>query len=163
MKWIQVVEGNRIWRRALLVSLEFDPVLNFDDARCPVSISLQAKKRGFKVIYDPRALVYHHPAPRAPELRRQERGFRLYCYCRDSVTLHYSEAVFPLAPSSVSRLVVFNLANETHGGWDHWRSGRPVRRMAQEPTRGASVAREDRGHPPMVPIATISGVWRGFS
>jgi GT2 family glycosyltransferase len=79
-----VMEGNWIWRRALLVSLEFDPVLNFDDASMyGLDLSLQAKKRGFKVIYDPRAVVYHHPASRAPELRRQERGPRLYCYCRN--------------------------------------------------------------------------------
>jgi GT2 family glycosyltransferase len=79
-----VMEGNCIWRRALLISLEFDPVLNFDDASMyGLDLSLQAQKRGFKVIYDPRALVYHHPAPRAPELRRQERGPRLFCYCRN--------------------------------------------------------------------------------
>ena len=79
-----VMEGNCIWRRALLADLEFDPILNFDDASMyGLDLSLQAKKRGFKVIYDPRAMVYHHPAPRAPELRRQERGPRLYCYCRN--------------------------------------------------------------------------------
>jgi GT2 family glycosyltransferase len=79
-----VMEGNCIWRRDLLTSLEFDPVLNFDDASMyGLDLCLQAKKRGFKVIYEPRALVYHHPAPRAPELQRQDRGPRLYCYCRN--------------------------------------------------------------------------------
>jgi GT2 family glycosyltransferase len=79
-----VMEGNCVWRRDLLASLEFDPVLNFDDAAMyGLDLSLQAKKRGCKVIYDPRALVYHHIAPRAPELDRQERGRRLFCYCRN--------------------------------------------------------------------------------
>jgi GT2 family glycosyltransferase len=79
-----VMEGNSIWRRDLLTSLEFDPVLNFDDASMyGLDLCLQAKERGFKVIYEPCALVHHHPAPRAPELDRQERGPRLYCYCRN--------------------------------------------------------------------------------
>jgi GT2 family glycosyltransferase len=79
-----VMEGNSIWRRVLLSSLYFDPVLNFDDAvMYGLDLCLQAKKRGFKVVYDPRGLVYHHSAPRAPELDRQERGSRLFCLCRN--------------------------------------------------------------------------------
>lgn len=79
-----VMECNWIWRRELLASLEFDPVLNFDDAAMyGLDLCLQAKKRGFKVLYDPRALVYHHVAPRAPELDRQKRGPRSFSYCRN--------------------------------------------------------------------------------
>jgi GT2 family glycosyltransferase len=70
--------------RVLVASLEFDPVLNFDEATMyELDLCLQAKERGFRVIYEPRALVYHHTAPRAPELDRQEHGYRLYCYCRN--------------------------------------------------------------------------------
>jgi GT2 family glycosyltransferase len=79
-----VMEGNCMWRRELLASLEFDPVLNFDDASMyGLDLCLQAKKRGLKVVYDPRGLVYHHAAPRAPELNRQERGGRIFSYCRN--------------------------------------------------------------------------------
>ena len=79
-----VMEGNSMWRRELLASLDFDPVLNFDDAvMYGLDLCLQAKKRGFKVLYDPRALVYHHSAPRAPELDRQQRGSRLFSLCRN--------------------------------------------------------------------------------
>jgi GT2 family glycosyltransferase len=79
-----VMEGNSIWRRKLLASLEFDPVVNFDDAvMYGLDLCLQVKRRGMKVIYEPRALVYHHSAPRAPELDRQERGSRLFCLCRN--------------------------------------------------------------------------------
>jgi GT2 family glycosyltransferase len=79
-----VMEGNSIWRRKLLASLEFDPVLNFDDAvMYGLDLCLQVKERGLKLIYEPRALVYHHSAPRAPELDRQERGSRLFCLCRN--------------------------------------------------------------------------------
>jgi GT2 family glycosyltransferase len=79
-----VMEGNSIWRRELLASLEFDPVLNFDDAvGYGLDLCLQTKKRGFKLLYEPRALVYHHTAPRAPELDRQQYGSRLFCLCRN--------------------------------------------------------------------------------
>ena len=79
-----VMEGNSIWRRELLASLEFDPVLNFDDAvMYGLDLCLQVKQRGLKLIYEPHALVYHHSAPRAPELDRQEQGLRLFCLCRN--------------------------------------------------------------------------------
>jgi hypothetical protein len=79
-----VMEGNCIWRRGLLASLQFDPVLNLDDASMyGLDLCLQAKDRGFKVVYDPRALVYHHPGPRSPDLDRQDRGRRLFSYCRN--------------------------------------------------------------------------------
>ena len=79
-----VMEGNSIWRRKLLASLEFDPVLNFDDAAMyGLDLCLQAKQRGYKLLYEPRALVYHHVAPRASELDRQERGSRFFSYCRN--------------------------------------------------------------------------------
>lgn len=79
-----VMECNWIWRRELLASLEFDPVLNFDDAAMyGLDLCLQAKKQGFRVLYDPEALVYHHVAPRAPELDRQKRGPRSFSYCRN--------------------------------------------------------------------------------
>ena len=78
------MEGNSIWRRKLLASLEFDPVLNFDDAvMYGLDLCLQVKERGLKLLYEPQALVYHHPAPRAPELDRQDRRPRLFGYCRN--------------------------------------------------------------------------------
>jgi GT2 family glycosyltransferase len=79
-----VMEGNSIWRRELLASLEFDPVLNFDDASMyGLDLCLQAKRRGFRIVYDPRALVYHHAATRAPEIDRQKRGPRMFSFCRN--------------------------------------------------------------------------------
>jgi cellulose synthase/poly-beta-1,6-N-acetylglucosamine synthase-like glycosyltransferase len=79
-----VMEGNSIWRRELLVSLEFDPILNFDDAvMYGLDLCFQAKERGYKLLYEPRALAYDHAAPRAPELDRQRRGPRLFCLCRN--------------------------------------------------------------------------------
>jgi GT2 family glycosyltransferase len=79
-----VMEGNSAWRRGLLTSLEFDPVLNFDDAfMYGLDLCLQAKERGYRLLYEPQALVYHHLAPRAPELDRQQHGPRLFSYCRN--------------------------------------------------------------------------------
>jgi GT2 family glycosyltransferase len=79
-----VMEGNSIWRRELLAALEFDPGLNFDDAvMYGLDLCLQAKKRGFRIVFEPRALVYHHVAPRPAESDRKKIADRLFTYCRN--------------------------------------------------------------------------------
>lgn len=79
-----VMEGNSMWRRELLAALEFDAVLNFDDAvMYGLDLCLQAKKRGFRIVFDPRALVYHHVAPRPIGSNVRGTGDRLYTYCRN--------------------------------------------------------------------------------
>ena len=79
-----VMEGNCAWRRELLTSLKFDPVLNFDDAcMYGLDLCLQAASRGSRVLYQPRALVYHHAVPRAPELDRNDRPRRVFSYTRN--------------------------------------------------------------------------------
>ncbi|MGB6625239.1 MAG: glycosyltransferase, partial [Candidatus Acidiferrales bacterium] len=48
-----VMEGNWAWRRDLLSSIFFDPVLNFDDAAMyGVDLCLQAQRKGYRVIYE---------------------------------------------------------------------------------------------------------------
>lgn len=79
-----VMECNWIWRSSVLRSLEFDPVLNFDDASMyGLDLCLQAQQRGFRVIYDPRVLALHHIAPRTRELDRADRPHRTFSYCRN--------------------------------------------------------------------------------
>ncbi len=79
-----VMECNWIWHRGLLRSIEFDPILNFDDASMyGLDLCLQAQRRGFRVLYDPRVLVYHHLAPRTQELDRADRRDRTFTYCRN--------------------------------------------------------------------------------
>ncbi len=79
-----VMECNWAWRRSLLLSLEFDRVLNFDHASMyGMALCFQARQRGYKVIYDPQARVYHHVAPRTPELHRADRPRRTFGYCRN--------------------------------------------------------------------------------
>lgn len=81
---LSVMEGNWAWRRELLASLIFDPVLNFDDASMyGLDLCLQAAERGYRIVYEPRALVHHHVAPRAPELDRADRSRRSFSYCRN--------------------------------------------------------------------------------
>lgn len=78
------MEGNCMWRREVLTTLEFDPTLNFDDASMyGLDLCLQAKKRALRVVYEPSALVYHHKGPRAPELERSNRAPRVFSYCRN--------------------------------------------------------------------------------
>lgn len=77
-----VMECNWVWRRELITSLEFDEVLNFDDAAMyGLDLCLQARRRGYKVLYDPRSVVYHHIAPRTAELSRRDRPNRIHAYC----------------------------------------------------------------------------------
>lgn len=79
-----VMEGNCAWRRDLLRSLDLDPALNFDDAvMYGLDLCLQAKALGYRVIYDPRALAYHHVKPRVPELDRERRPPRVFSYSRN--------------------------------------------------------------------------------
>lgn len=79
-----VMECNWAWRRELLTSLRFDTLLNFDDASMyGLDLCLQAKSGGFRVIYQPLAVVYHHAAPRAPELDRADRPRRTLSYTRN--------------------------------------------------------------------------------
>ena len=79
-----VMECNWAWRRSLLASLAFDPVLNFDDASMyGFDLCLRAKMAGFRVLYEPRALVYHHVAPRVRGLDRADRPRRAFSYTRN--------------------------------------------------------------------------------
>jgi GT2 family glycosyltransferase len=79
-----LMEGNWTWRRDVLLSIQFDPLLNFDDASMyGLDLSLQAKEKGFRVVYDPKIVVYHHVAPRAPEMDRADRARRIFGYCRN--------------------------------------------------------------------------------
>ncbi len=75
---MSLMEGNWAWRRELFLSLDFDPVLNFDDASMyGLDLCFQARRRRYRVVYDARALVYHHAAPRIAELDRQAARRRL--------------------------------------------------------------------------------------
>lgn len=109
-----VMECNWMWRRALLASIEFDPILNFDDASMyGLDLCLQAKMRGYKVVFDPRAVVHHHVAPRTPELDRQQRGPRLFSFCRNYTYIFLKR--FPIW-RSVIFLVWWFLIGE-RGAW----------------------------------------------
>jgi GT2 family glycosyltransferase len=79
-----VMEGNWAWRRDVLAGLEFDPVLDFDDASMyGLDLCLQAKDHGYRVIYEPTARVVHHLAPRDPGLDRTDRPRRTLSYGRN--------------------------------------------------------------------------------
>jgi GT2 family glycosyltransferase len=79
-----VMECNWAWRQELLKSLRFDPVLNFDDAAMyGLDLCLQARSKGLRVVYEPRALVHHHAVPRSPDLDRADRPRRDFSYSRN--------------------------------------------------------------------------------
>jgi len=73
-----VVECNWAWRTQLLRDLIFDPVLDVDDASMyGLDLCLQAKAKGFRVLYQPQAVVRHNVAPRESALLREDRPRRV--------------------------------------------------------------------------------------
>lgn len=81
---VAVMEGNSTWRRELAVTLTYESTLNFDDASMyGLDMGLQARAKRFRVLYDPQAAVYHHVAPRDPELDRAQRPRRVLSFTRN--------------------------------------------------------------------------------
>jgi GT2 family glycosyltransferase len=79
-----VMEGNWAWRRDIFLGLEFDPILDFDDAAMyGLDLCLQASSLGYKVLYQPSARVTHHVAPRDDSLDRGDRPRRTYVFARN--------------------------------------------------------------------------------
>jgi GT2 family glycosyltransferase len=79
-----VVECNWAWRKSVLERLEFDPVLDFDDASMyGLDLCMQARKRGYRTMYLSTARVIHHIAPRDPQLNRADRERRTVSYSRN--------------------------------------------------------------------------------
>jgi len=79
-----VQECNWMWRRTVALQIEWDMCLNFDEAPMyGLDLCIQVRRLGYRVVYDPQAIVYHHIAPRSPELDRRDRPRRIYAYCRN--------------------------------------------------------------------------------
>ena len=79
-----VQEASWMWRADVLRSLEFDPILDFDDASMyGLDLCLQARARGLRVVYDSRPEVVDLPAPRDADLDRDDRPPRIRSYCRN--------------------------------------------------------------------------------
>jgi GT2 family glycosyltransferase len=79
-----VMEGNWAWRSAVARQLDFAPVFFDDDAAMyGLDLCLQAKERGYRIVYQPRASVFHHAAARDPSLDRAHRPERTRTYSRN--------------------------------------------------------------------------------
>jgi glycosyltransferase involved in cell wall biosynthesis len=77
-------ECNWAWRRHVFNQVEFDPIFHLGDAtRYGVDLCQQAKAMNYTVLYDPRAPVYHHVAPRAADLDRSNLPWRRFVYARN--------------------------------------------------------------------------------
>lgn len=60
-----VLEGNWVWRTDVLRGLDFLDTFAADDASMyGLDLCLQAKERGYKVVYESKAAVLHTPGPR---------------------------------------------------------------------------------------------------
>ena len=79
-----VPEGNSAWRRSVIEEMHFDPRLDFDDASMyGLDLTLQARECGFRIVYQPAAVVLNLNAPRDPRLDRAERRARTFSYSRN--------------------------------------------------------------------------------
>ena len=79
-----VMECNWAWQRARLSGLRFDRRLDFDDASMyGLDLTLQALERGFRVVYQPAAIVMNASAPRDPSLDRRDQVARTFSYSRN--------------------------------------------------------------------------------
>jgi GT2 family glycosyltransferase len=79
-----VMEGNWAWRTDVLRNLRFDLVFEDSDATMyGLDLCLQAKALGWRVVYEPRARVVHHVAPRHPTLDRADLAARTFAYSRN--------------------------------------------------------------------------------
>jgi GT2 family glycosyltransferase len=81
---VSVPECNWAWRTLELQSMNFDSVLDFDDAHAyGLDLCLQALVRGKSVLYVPKATVVHHVAPRDASLDRAAIAERAFAYSRN--------------------------------------------------------------------------------
>jgi len=80
-----VLEGNSMWRAEVLRDLEFLGAFAADDAPLyGLDLSLQAKSRGWKVVYTSDAAIRHTPGPRpggSPD--RSDRACAIRSYSRN--------------------------------------------------------------------------------
>jgi GT2 family glycosyltransferase len=81
---VSAAEGNWAWRRTVIQQMYFDPRLDFHDASMyGLDLTLQARERGFRVVYQPAAVVVNANAPRDPSLDRDDLVARTFSYSRN--------------------------------------------------------------------------------
>jgi GT2 family glycosyltransferase len=68
--WVDgVMEGNSIWRTEVMRSLEFPAIFGGPNgAMYGLDLTLQAKARGYSIVYTSCARVLHTPGPRSPDM-----------------------------------------------------------------------------------------------
>jgi GT2 family glycosyltransferase len=66
-----VPEGNSAWRADLLRSMEIPPFLYEGDSNSyGLYLTLNAKDRGYRVLFNPEAFIWHYPGRRDPSIDR---------------------------------------------------------------------------------------------
>lgn len=76
-----VMECNWAWRRAAWERVRIDRALAQDDSSMyGLDLTLQARRAGYRIAFDPRADVEHHLGPRADGLDRADRSERAISY-----------------------------------------------------------------------------------
>lgn len=110
-----LMEGNWAIRKDLFQGIVPDLFLNYDDAPLyGLDLTFKIRRYGYKVLFDPQAWVHHFPAPRIPELSREDRIPRIFAYNRNYTYLALSH--YPLGKKLLF-LLWWCLIGERQGGY----------------------------------------------
>lgn len=91
-----VVECNWAWRTDLLRTVRVDSVLNYDDAYAyGVDWAWHARRSGFRIVYDSRAVVWHHLELRSDELDRFDATKRSFGRARNTLYIGLRHLSWP--------------------------------------------------------------------
>ena len=88
---VDILKGvNMSFRSEILKKYKFDMLLNsYSSVHNDFDMSLNAKKEGYKLIYDPEIKVYHHAVPRISHQRGDEIGVYEYSFATVYVLLKH--------------------------------------------------------------------------
>ena len=91
-----VPEGNSAWRTDLLRTIEIPPFLHeYDSISYGLYLTLSVKERGYKVLFNSNAFIWHYPGRRDPSLQRNDQHQRHWLASRNYALI----ALQKMAPS----------------------------------------------------------------
>jgi GT2 family glycosyltransferase len=135
-----ILEGNSAWRKEILGGLRFTRLfLDYDSLHYGMDLSQQAKAIGYQILYAPAARAYHHLAPRAGIVAREDRMARCYQHARNYtyIALTYfrgiRRVVFPFWWLLVGERQAYGLLTAI---WDVAARGRSTWKLARASFRG---------------------------
>jgi GT2 family glycosyltransferase len=98
-----VPEGNSAWRTDLLQSIDIPPFLREGDSKFyGFYLTLSAREHGYRVLFNPKAFIWHYPGERAPSLDRTDQHRQHWLSSRNY-------ALIALRKMALSRVLAYYL------------------------------------------------------